>query len=134
MTKKTVAFIWFGTIGAFILFDVFLAVDGSPTWSNVTIDAAFRHPMLAVMTCVLPTHWFVPVFYSGRRWLRTTMIVGASTVAAVGVVLDLLGWLPLWFFGAPVQYGLILYCVAGLGLGLLWPQPLPKAFVDSDFR
>jgi len=136
MTKKTVAFIWFGTIALFVIVDIFLASDDTAgnTWSAITTDAAFRHPMIAVMTCVLPTHWFVPVFYSGRRWLRVGMLAGASTVAAVGVVLDLLGRLPLWFFGAPVQYGLILYCVAGLGLGLLWPQPLPKGFRDSDFQ
>jgi hypothetical protein len=136
VSKKAVAIIWFGTIALAILFDVFLATDdvSQNTWSAVTLDAGFRHPMIAVMTCVLPTHFFVPIFYLGKKWLRVAMIAVASTVVAGGIILDLCGVLPLWFFGAPVQYGLILYCVAGLGLGLLWPQPLPKEFRDEDFH
>lgn len=132
MSKKLTLIVWLAMIAVVIVWDVVLFTDSiaGNTWSAVTTELAFRHPMVAVMTCVLPTHWFVPMFYGTklRRWI---MLGVAIAVAATGVVLDLTGNLPLWFFGLDARFGLILYCATGLGLGLLWPQPLPRSLRDG---
>lgn len=128
MSKKMTAAIWFGTIALFAFVDFFLDY----TWSEATRDYAFRHPMIAVMTCVLPTHWFVPVFY-GTEVRREIMLSIGITVVIAGMAFDVTGSLSPWFFGNPSPaLGLILYCLAGLGLGLMWPQRPPEPGTNGN--